>query len=281
MTADWVRRIAAGDRVLRQHYGYETLPADWAVSRPAGLAEHLVYLLVTGACAGTVAGRRVELAPGTVLWVPPGTGFELDSRGPTAMTLYRIRVAEPSAPAAVRPFLLERNGWQLRPVLDTLVADLGRDDELAVLRSGALLAVLLATLLQPVAATGPGLTGRQRRAVERYADTRLAERPSVAELAGAAELPVGEFRGRFQASYRISARSWLLRRRIHAAARRLDQGAEPVGAVAAAFGYSDVFLFSRQFKTVIGVSPRAWRDRAGQAGCTRGSPFSTTKRFSE
>lgn len=270
---DWLRRIAPGGcRLLREHHGYETLPVDWSVSRPDGLAEHLIYLPVTGGCAGTVAGRPVELIPGTVLWVPPRTRFALASRGPTALTLYRIRLAVPSTPAAARPFLLVRNGWALRPVLDALVTDLDRDDEFAELRSSALLTVLLATLLRPVAGPGgdpaagevPGLSPDQRRAVERYADEHLAGRPSVAELAAVAGLSAAEFRRRFGASYQLSARSWLLCRRIHAAARRLDETAEPVGAVASAYGYTDVFLFSRQFKSVLGLSPRAWRDRRGQ-----------------
>jgi AraC-like DNA-binding protein len=68
------------------------------------------------------------------------------------------------------------------------------------------------------------------------------------------------FRRVFQRSYGCSPRAWILRERIRLAAQRLiDEPAESIGAVAAGFGYKDQYLFSRQFRQVMGKSPRDWR----------------------
>ncbi|NGN62541.1 helix-turn-helix transcriptional regulator [Streptomyces sp. A7024] len=255
--------------------------------RPAGESAHLLCLVVAGSLTGEVAGLPVLLSPGRALWVPPGTDCTLraaTSAGATAPAAYRIgfcaatveALAAADCPRQAHPFLLAENAWELRPLLDALVRDLDTRAPLALLRSRSLLVAALATLLrgadrEPAAAgTVPGrpapLTARQRAALEAYADAHPAARPSVRELAVAAGLSEAEFRRRFRAAYRLSARSWLLRRRIHAAARMLDEADRTsVGAVAGRFGYTDVFLFSRQFKAVLGMSPRAWRERARRA----------------
>ena len=64
----------------------------------------------------------------------------------------------------------------------------------------------------------------------------------------------------FQATYGCPPRQWLIRHRIERAAERLVDGNPHIGSVAEQFGYPDLFLFSRQFRRVMGVSPRQWRD---------------------
>jgi AraC-like DNA-binding protein len=52
-----------------------------------------------------------------------------------------------------------------------------------------------------------------------------------------------------------------MRQRLHYAAQRLLESGLNVTEAALELGYSDVFLFSRQFKQVLGCSPRTYRQR--------------------
>ena len=48
-----------------------------------------------------------------------------------------------------------------------------------------------------------------------------------------------------------------MRQRIQHAAAQLGRE-DSISAVAERFGYDDLFLFSRQFRAVIGMNARAW-----------------------
>ena len=75
--------------------------------------------------------------------------------------------------------------------------------------------------------------------------------------------PLG--RSRFLAAFRRRAGcapgTWLARRRLAEAERRLRAG-EPIVAVALACGYASQSHFHRRFQAVHGCAPGAWRRRA-------------------
>ena len=52
---------------------------------------------------------------------------------------------------------------------------------------------------------------------------------------------------------------WLRRERISEAKRRLSQSKEPIRVIAEELGYGDQFYFSRDFKKLVGLSPRHYR----------------------
>lgn len=264
----WLERLAADpDCRPGSHHGYHPLSGSWSVARPRGLAEHLVYLVVAGSCGGYLAGVPVTLSPGRLMWLPPRTSLALHASGTASMTLYRFRFTGPDPPPEVTPFLLLPDAWEVRPLVDALVLDLDGTPAFGDLRSRALLVAVLATVLRlagPAARTPSrptALLPAQRVAIEELLDTHPDQRPTVGELADAVHLSEEVFRRRFRATFGLPPRGWLVRRRIHAAARWLDDTAEQVRVVADRFGYTDVFLFSRQFKAIMGVSPRTWRDR--------------------
>lgn len=57
----------------------------------------------------------------------------------------------------------------------------------------------------------------------------------------------------------IFTTEWLVRERLRWAAQRLSESDIAIGDLARQLGYPDIFSFSRQFKQVHGVSPRAHR----------------------
>ncbi len=54
---------------------------------------------------------------------------------------------------------------------------------------------------------------------------------------------------------------FLMRRKMHLAAERLQQSDLLVKQVAAQLGFADPFHFSRTFKRVLGLSPEAFRQQ--------------------
>ncbi|MCZ7646428.1 MAG: AraC family transcriptional regulator [Planctomycetota bacterium] len=93
-------------------------------------------------------------------------------------------------------------------------------------------------------------------------DPQGPQRPSVEDLAARAGLGLTAFRDRFRSATGRSPRRYLEERRIERAARLLLETDRSVYAVARAEGYEDPYHFSRAFKRVTGLSPRAYRKKA-------------------
>lgn len=263
---DWLDLMASdGDRVAGDLFGYDRLPGDWRLDFPRGLPEHLAYLLVAGSATGTAGRDAVDLAAGSFFWVAPTVPFHLQAAVDTGLTLYRLRLATPER-GCPGGHLEVHAAWQLRSTFDALVIELSGALPFRSERLRALLAVLFSGVFRTAGRhpRTPPLDGAQRAALEAYVDARPAERPGAGDLARVVGLSGDYFVRRFRQTFGVAPRSWLVRRRIQAAMLRLDESTRAVGAIARDLGYPDVFLFSRQFKEVTGMSPRTWRDRGQQ-----------------
>lgn len=250
-----------GDSRVGELFGYHTVADDWRVEHPDGLGEHLIYLVVSGECIGHADGATVRLGPGDAMWLSPGVGFGLESAdSPPSLYRFRLRAGDRADPAGI---VVVPHAWELRSPFDALVAELEGRLAWRSERIRALLVLVFSTLLR-LASHGPGhapLSTQQRTRLEEWIDARLAERPSVTDLASVVQLSHDYFVRRFRQTYGLPPKSWLVHRRMSAAALRLDESDDPITLVARQLGYPDVYLFSRQFKNVFGVSPRAWRVR--------------------
>jgi AraC family transcriptional regulator len=82
-------------------------------------------------------------------------------------------------------------------------------------------------------------------------------------LARAARLSPFHFLRTFQRITGVTPHQYLLRSRLRAAAVRLHGNAAKVIDVALDAGFGDVSNFNRAFRAEFGVSPRAYRERAG------------------
>ena len=79
--------------------------------------------------------------------------------------------------------------------------------------------------------------------------------PSSRDLADQVHLSHDYFSRRFKKATGLSPRSWMARERIRLAAIHLIESNCNVSEVAQAFGYSNVFFFSQQFKDIMHQSP--------------------------
>ncbi|AWI85776.1 hypothetical protein CEW88_19025 [Alloyangia pacifica] len=103
-----------------------------------------------------------------------------------------------------------------------------------------------------------GLTGAQRRAVEDTAETSLADRITVRDLAEVSGLSPRQFSRAFTVSYGTSPYEWVLRQRVERARDLLADG-EKARDVAVLCGFSSQTHMIRRFRAVFGYTPNAVR----------------------
>jgi AraC-like DNA-binding protein len=254
-------------RVEFSTFGHNTLNRSWLVM-PRAIPEHMFYLMEERAIEGRVAGRRMRLSAGDLLWMSPGVIHEWRiPPGAPGFRLYHTKLTLRRAPAAPslrlkRDYLLLRNAAGLGPLFAQLLHEITSDAAFAEERRRAQLVMFLSEILRRSAATGDGgrvLTQHQCRALSEYFHQHALKRPSVSDLAEVLRLSPEYFAIVFKQTYGISPRAWLVRERMHLAARRLQESQLTISEVAYEFGYPDVFLFSRQFSQTFGQSPRAYR----------------------
>ena len=99
---------------------------------------------------------------------------------------------------------------------------------------------------------------RIRRAIEVLED-RLAERVTVRELAGAANLSVSRFAHLFQQETGLSPGRYLHRLRMERARLLLLRTSLRIAEVMALVGCTDPSHFSRDFRRYVGAGPREYR----------------------
>jgi AraC-like DNA-binding protein len=92
-----------------------------------------------------------------------------------------------------------------------------------------------------------------------YIDTRLAGRVSVAEMARLTGLSTGHFSRAFKQSFGVSARTFLMRRRIEFAQGMMLRTDLTLSQIALRCGLFDQPHLSKMFRSVVGETPSAWR----------------------
>lgn len=240
------------------------LPRGWK-TRGLFPCEHLLYLVTEGALEVRVAGKTTGLSQGGMLWIRPGTSFVLSRGEAESLAVLRCRfgVQGKSGPVvAPWPWRVWPAGKICQPWVEGLVQEAGRPDAWTPFRLRSGLGGLFGELARwdtNPQAVEAGLSAGQKQALETLLAARPDCRATPRELARAAGLSFDYFSRCFRRAYGRTPRRWLLERRIEAAMLRLAETELRIGEIADDLGYLDVFLFSRQFKAVAGVSPLAFR----------------------
>lgn len=270
-----VRQKAAQHPLLRNllvtDAGYFPRAAGHRVERPQGAATHLLIVCLHG--AGWVRSRDVAqpIAAGDVAWVPADLphAYGADAAEPWTIAWAHFRGDEV-------PHWQQALAWPRPRAVGFLAAgvpgatSLGLDRVYAALETGDSTAHLLraAVALRAVFCSAldlPHMIGRVRTAAARTAAVRaeIAADPSRAwrleELATAAGLSVPHFCLLFRRLTGYAPIDFLARERIRRACRLLDTTEATVAAIASAVGFEDPYYFSRRFRQIMGVSPRAYR----------------------
>jgi AraC-like DNA-binding protein len=248
-------------------YGHQVIHKGWIVMRRA-IPEHLLYLVDQHAMEGRVAGRPVRLQVGDFVWVSPGAQheFRVPAGGqPFGMYHTKILLRSRNGRESLR---LKRDGVvlqsaeRIQSTFAELIEAARSDSPFADARRRALVTLLFTRALEMLATNqpdGPVLDARQRKALAEFFQSRIAQRPSPGDLAKVLRLNPEYFARVFRNTHGISPRAWMVRERLHAAARRLQETPLTISEIAYELGFKDVFLFSRQFSQTFGRSPRAYR----------------------
>lgn len=105
---------------------------------------------------------------------------------------------------------------------------------------------------------------RQLAAAVETIRSRYDEPLRIEALAREADLSVDRFERLVGRVFHLTPRQLLTKTRVEAASRRLASGEGTIVDIAQACGYADHSAFTRQFRAVTGMTPRAFR-RAAQA----------------
>lgn len=111
----------------------------------------------------------------------------------------------------------------------------------------------------PVEEPKGGLAPWQVRKVSAHIEANLGEPLQSAELARLVRLSPGHFSRTFRSSFGCSPVQYVMRRRVDRAQRLMLSTDTPLAQIALDCGLADQAHFSRLFRKVVGVSPRAWR----------------------
>jgi AraC-like DNA-binding protein len=97
-----------------------------------------------------------------------------------------------------------------------------------------------------------------------YLEEHLAEPVNIASLTAIAHMSESSLLRAFKRATGLAPMDYLLRLRIRKACRLLQVGDPAISQVAAATGFCDSNYFARQFRKVMSVSPREFRNRGGE-----------------
>lgn len=248
-----------------------TVPADWG-RRGAFTIEdcHLLYVR-GGRPIYRVDEREMLLGEGDVLFAGRGTRIELsqDRSAPPQIVPVRFDRYLGEAPCALHG-APNRGAIALRPqyperleaMFDQLHVAWLDDRELLASEAvtGLVTAILWSLMLE---CRNPALHGRPRDPWLETARLRLEREPeanwSIADLAEQANLSESYFSRRFHEYTGVAPKVYQLHARMRYAWFLLEQEGMSVKEVAERLGYSDAFVFSRQFRKLWHRPPSSLR----------------------
>jgi AraC-like DNA-binding protein len=163
-----------------------------------------------------------------------------------------------------------RRAADLRPILHLLSQETAADEPGASTIRSQLTHILFVQVLRTLLASNsspdgvtPGWLGalgdRQIGAAVALLHRHPARRWTVADLAAAVNMSRSSFAERFRALVGVPPLDYLVRWRIHTAARALRSTDRTVAVIAADAGYASVSAFSNAFKRVLGQAPARYR----------------------
>ena len=265
----WLELASQSGVLIPSRYGF-TPQDETRVWEERTISEHMIYFCMKNAFNVVLQDQTITVDRGTFLWIMPGVANEtrlVSPRRPFRTYYLRFSLSESDSitPVRLQQDIVHRQGaWPLLDHLRDLVQDLQSPREFHERRIRASLTLLAASALESESRHQVSvLTAQQRLALHAYMETHATEKISPQSLAQQAGLSMPYFSRVFHRSYGMTPRHWILRKRILLAAQIMSETRLTAKEVAYRLGYRDRFLFSRQFKQVMGVSPRLYRRGMG------------------
>lgn len=195
---------------------------------------------------------------GDVLLRAPGCDGPARFSAPSRF--WELWFRSPALPNDCRLQRVVRDAGRLTPLRDVCL-DLARTQRFPGLAAGYALAAMLHAAVDAPESWQPagGLSGEQRNALLRWTRDHLQHQPTPADLAAVIDRSPDHFARRFQRSFGMSPRRWLVIERIRAVARDIREDPAPIDDIAERYGFTNRSHFGRQFRDVMGSTPGRWR----------------------
>lgn len=245
--------------------GREHCNPDYAIAR-GRFPFHVLEYVVSGRGTLQLDRRRHVLGPGTVFAYAPDTACAMRTEATDPMVKYFFALSGRDVPARLRrcgvPLGSARQlaaHAEITSVVEDLVREGQRSGALAPRICAALFDLLLLKIAdaaaRPVRAHDPARTAFLR--CKALIDAQAERLGSLAEIARAAGVEASSVCRWFRRYQGTSPYRYLLRRKMNLAAEFLVESGGLVKEAAQRVGFADPYHFSRAFKSVHGLPPRA------------------------
>jgi AraC-like DNA-binding protein len=255
-------------------FGFTNTPKDFG-KEPRCLPEHVFYFVTVGAIEIRFEDHNLLVKRGSFIWIMPGVRHEtgMPEGGKPFMNYFlRVKITSSGSRQLFRlekDWLLEENGYLALPVLKQTIDEFQMPHEFQTVRIRSLLALLTSGVIGHTNAQAQNerlLGPPQRSHLTNFMLERMesdgADGVTPEVLADLLNLSPAYFARIFRNSFGMSPRHWIEQQRIHLAATLLAKSDLSLKEIARRVGYGDFCSFSRQFKQVTGIGPRAYRDGA-------------------
>jgi AraC family transcriptional regulator of arabinose operon len=253
-------------RLLVTDCGYFPTAADHLRSRPEGSPQAIVIICADGAGWCRVPSGRHEVEAGQALVIPAGAPHSYGAADDHPWTIWWLHLGGADVEELVGAVLagsgpVVRAGdlYQAVSLVEDVLGRMERDDSVRSRQAAAGSAWHLLALLAADRAGAPASRTDAIQQAQQYLREHLATRISVAELAALAQLSPSHFAALFRRATGTGVLQYQTRLRMSRARELLDTTDQPIAEIARALGYADPFYFSRQFRSVHGVSPSDYR----------------------
>jgi AraC-like DNA-binding protein len=232
---------------IRQRIGgarapFLLVPPSAAVSAPGDR--------LAGSWEGQGRGRHILISPGFVSAVA-GRAFSPEM----VERRHFARLREPDAQDAIVDHLMSVLALEIRG------GNPGGSMFLETIVSALIQRTLNHGLAGSDAPKRGGLSPAQLRRVLDMVDARLAERPSLHELAALLDVSTRYFCRAFRTSTGLSPHRFILQRRVERARALIEKDELPLSEAAIAAGFADHSQMATTFRKVLNVAPSHFRRR--------------------
>lgn len=254
---------------------------------PRTIPHHVVIFVAANTIHCHYDDKHQILSNNDLIWIPPNYPHEI-LQGPLPVNLCFMRFEVTAAEAAeddatarpsdvralVSPLPLPqalsqepviiRGASEARPIMEQVIQEHRSPLAYHQAKLRGLMLLLFTTILrldQNAHGQKRSLSLGQRKALAAWVDQNLAQWPDTDNMAQVVGLSTDYFTRLFRSTYGKAPRAWLMEQRAFRAADLFAESQLSVTEVAHTLGYKELFLFSRQFKQVVGLSPRDYRAR--------------------
>lgn len=274
-----MRRVSSGEFIQSLGMGEVALahvdsfvhpvPGDWKTQpRTSDSRFEVHYLFGSPQASLLVKDERGEwLVPkGSFVWFPPHWHYSMEMKGQGGEVLFfRMRFQLMKDGVQLTPHTQARSFKAMGSMVDTsrvIFKEIWHETLERSLRQRAHLILFLTELFHSPtpSAQGPGLGVHEVSRLREWFRPDLRQSPGeAAQMLGMSDL---SFSRRFKRTMGRPYRTWQVENRMEVAASLLKDDGRSIQSIASSLGYEEPFLFSRQFRQVMGLTPSHYRRKA-------------------